>query len=326
MTESVAVSKKQGVFSWFLAHPIMSFVLAVSAIAIPLLWDYSKTTTSLDLRIVEAVQLVNEETFESGFTVNHKGNVLDGLARVTLLFVNTGNSAISKELIVKEPVVAFPASVNVLAAQVPASDLNKLSSAPAIEQFNVRIPVSLLNPGETITLNIYADCEIDDLINPSTESRVKYLNDIAVHNLVDQVEAAGIRAAKARIPKFNWDTIPSGLLAVFMGFSAFVLRSNLREQKAFQKKIRENPEFLNEFSTREQLEEFVKTELPKPLQEDIRIRRNTNVSDARSKIEDAIQSRNRFYRFVASVVICLGCLVYIAYHLWLYIPMKLNGY
>ena len=292
------------------------------------MWDKFKNTTALDLRVIEAVQLVNEEAFESGFTVNHNGEQLQNLARVNMALINTGNTAISQDQIIAQPVISFPDSVSVIAVQVEKQDLKKLESKPKVDRNVITIPLTLLNPDESITLKIYADSGIDELIGPVPISRIKYLDEIEVFNLVDQVESAGVRAATAKIGKLNRDSIKYAFLAIISAFAIFAFSRDFKRQLKLRGRLRDEPDFLDQYENQKELKKFILRNVPVQVRSKglLNLNEASSVEEIRHAIKDCVKSSLLLKILLFFIVMFLvsGGLAW--YYFWQYFRMVLQGY
>lgn len=257
----ITKSVKSSLITLFTAHPVVTFVVAIAAICIPLFWDRYWQKTQLELRILNAAQLVNQEAFQQGFTVSHNGIVLDSLARVTMSLSNTGTKAIRKTDIVRQPSICFYPSSTVLTVQIDEDDSQKLSENIKISKSTVEVPIELLNPGEDITLSIFAQSTMEGILNPTPSARIEYLDSIKLVNLVDLIEAAGIRAAKER----TWNLGLSFWVASGFGLLMLIITPNgisqLIQQRRLGKRLSGNPEILDSLTEAGKLRDFVRREM-----------------------------------------------------------------
>lgn len=159
----------------------ITLFIAIAGIALPILWDHYKSTTSLQISITERSIIIEKREKLNELSVSYKGVKLDELTRVTFELSNTGRRPITKEEILSPIYVKFADPSSIIGLEPNDNLPSDLKSSIYINKSNgnINIDFPLLNPQESIKFTIFSKSKN---INYKIGGRVTGISNIDIQN------------------------------------------------------------------------------------------------------------------------------------------------
>lgn len=97
---------------------LLGLVVTTLGIVVPIVWDYYKSRTALDLELLSSSTVIERDTTIKGLQVLYNNAPVNGISRLSYALANTGRTAIGQDRVVGSPWIRFPDSIRILALAV----------------------------------------------------------------------------------------------------------------------------------------------------------------------------------------------------------------
>jgi hypothetical protein len=168
--------------AWSTQNIVISLLIASVTIILPIIYEEYSHRSELEFRIESANSLLPADPLLKDFLITYQGKPIKNLTRMDCIFVNSGNTPITSDDIIDEPIISIPKDSGIIAA-IP---LNKEPQNLYVElplnlsKNEIKIKFNLLNSGDFIKLAIYLNGSSNEL--PIIVARIKGIKEINVVN------------------------------------------------------------------------------------------------------------------------------------------------
>jgi hypothetical protein len=238
--------KKSRIAGWTLIGTLLTII----GIVTPIVWDYFKSRTSLEVQLLDRIVIVNPELPVPGLQITYKNSPINVLYRLDLRLRNSGRVPIRPEDVLRPLSITFenkklpldfwiskrqPEDVEVLIT------VNK--DAEAIE-----LKPHLLNPSDSVDFSLL----FGDVTNINTlHARITGVHD------VDFVDLSAVEKDRP-IPTRVWIVATFSSLALLLAIGFLV---NVKRQYLLRRKHVQNKEPLPPITSLDECEAFIKSKL-----------------------------------------------------------------
>ncbi|WP_017449563.1 hypothetical protein [Vibrio parahaemolyticus] len=159
---------------------VVSLLMTVLGVVAPIAWDYYSGQKNITLTALSRNMILSPSMDIDGLEINYKGTPLTTLNQTKFLVENTGSKSLRESDVVSPLKIKVDESVKILDAFVE----NKVPQniEVDVQPYNsyVEISFSLLNPSDTMVLNILTntnDVEFTATARIAGVSEIEYLNE-----------------------------------------------------------------------------------------------------------------------------------------------------
>ncbi len=159
---------------------VVSLLMTVLGVVAPIAWDYYSGQKNITLTALSRNMILSPSMDIDGLEINYKGTPLTTLNQTKFLVENTGSKSLRESDVVSPLKIKVDESVKILDAFVE----NKVPQniEVDVQPYNsyVEISFSLLNPSDTVVLNILTntnDVEFTATARIAGVSEIEYLNE-----------------------------------------------------------------------------------------------------------------------------------------------------
>jgi len=240
--------------AWSKQNIIISLLIASATIVLPIIYEEYSHRSELGFRIESSNSLLPADPLLKDFLITYQGKPIKNLTRMDCTFVNSGNTPITSDDIIDEPIISIPKDSGIIAV-IP---LNKEPQNLYVElslnlsKNEIKIKFNLLNPGDFIKLAIYLNGPSNEL--PIIVARIKGIKEINVVNNIPteiQTEKKANNTMENMISIIKYAGIFLIILFVLFGGKQTV---NFHRTKNL---VRKNPDLIKNFNNINEFKNFI---------------------------------------------------------------------
>lgn len=215
---------------------ISGVVVGILGVVGPIGWDYYKTRSELEFRLLESSVVIERPQKLAGLVVTYAGEEVQELSKALIAVTNTGRTPILKKDIVQPLSLRFTPESKLIDARIESSTPRDLGATLSLNRSDgsINLDVPLLNPGDQVHVSALAKSVKPDF---DVNGRV-----VGVGSLTVIKGLPATTVAKAT----PWTVYPVGFFSLLLlGVSLFALLTHvpaeLRAKKALRRKIFQMP-------------------------------------------------------------------------------------
>ncbi|EHH2451707.1 hypothetical protein MPV89_004630 [Vibrio vulnificus] len=159
---------------------VVSLLIAVLGVVAPIAWDYYSGQKNITLTALSKSTILSPLTDIDGLEINYKGTPLTTLNQTKFLLENTGSKSLRESDIVSPLIIRIDESAKILDAFVENKTPQNIEVVVQPYDSYVEISFSLLNPSDTVALNILTntnDVQFTATARIAGVSEIEYLNE-----------------------------------------------------------------------------------------------------------------------------------------------------
>jgi hypothetical protein len=101
--------------AWSKQNIIISILIASATIILPIIYEEYSHRSELEFRIESSNSLLPAEPLLKDFLITYQGKPIKNLTRMDCTFVNSGNTPITSDDIIDEPIISIPKDSGIIA-------------------------------------------------------------------------------------------------------------------------------------------------------------------------------------------------------------------
>ncbi|MDD2776379.1 MAG: hypothetical protein PHU06_10515 [Gallionella sp.] len=187
-----------------------TILLAGLGIVVPIVWDYYKTTSAIELVLTGKSTIISKPEKMNGLVITYDGESLEELSRITFSIINTGRSPIGKKDVVSPIVVSFAKEAGVIDVKIDSMQPPNLGANLIFDKAvgSTTFDFPLLNPNDRIHFSVLAKTSN---IKFNAAARIAGVSSLGVKDISDD------KTKKIR----PWTIYPVGFFSVLFLMVAF---------------------------------------------------------------------------------------------------------
>lgn len=137
---------------------IIGVLVAILGIVAPITWDYYKTKSEVELRVIEQSLIISKPKKLDGLVITYHDKPLEELSKTVFVVTNTGGTPILKKDVAIPISIKFPKDSNILDVKLEGMQPKDLGALLHYDQNSQSITLDfpLLNPGDRVDFSVLA--------------------------------------------------------------------------------------------------------------------------------------------------------------------------
>lgn len=228
----------------------LGLLVGILGVIGPIAWDYYKTKSEIELRLIEHSPIVEKSKKLDGLRITYAGEEIEQLLRLTFSIQNIGRTPILKKDVVSPIYVQLAAAADIIEAKLLEKSPSNMDASISFSKANGRITVdfSLLNPGDKINVAVLtksADTSFD------AGARIAGISNLTIApNL-----ALGANSAR----RATWTLYAAGFFSLLMAIVGIVGVTMTKAESKVKKLLRSSSFSLPPFNTRGEAKAYVES-------------------------------------------------------------------
>lgn len=135
---------------------VLGVIVGVIGVAGPILWDYYKTKSEIQISMLEYSRVIEKSRGLPGLSIIYKGEAVNELSSATFSLTNTGRTPILSKDVVSPIYIKLPEDARPIEAKLLGGKFGDLNASVTLDKDNNKVTISfpLLNPGDTINFAV----------------------------------------------------------------------------------------------------------------------------------------------------------------------------
>lgn len=135
---------------------ISGILIGLLGIFGPIIWDYYKTNTAIELRVVGKSTIVSKPEKMDGLVISYSGEVLNELSKTSFVIVNSGRTPIHERDVAAPISIKFSDESDIIDAKIDSVFPQDLDASLYFNKTegSIALKFPLLNPGDKIDFSI----------------------------------------------------------------------------------------------------------------------------------------------------------------------------
>lgn len=205
----------------------VSILIGILGVIGPIGWDYYKTTSEIELRILEKSIVISKPQKLDGLVITYGGEALDELSKTTFSLSNTGRTPILKKDVASPVTLKFAKDSSIIDAKI---DRMQPLDLGASLQFNrgdgmLTLEFPLLNPGDRIDFSVLAKTSAVDF---DAGGRIAGVSSLHVVKDIAQTKVG---------KSLPWTVYPVGFFSVLLALVSIVGFSHAPAERRMKAKV-----------------------------------------------------------------------------------------
>lgn len=205
----------------------ITIVIGALTIIAPIVWDYTKGKSELQLQLLGKSTLIEKDKGLDKLRVLYGDQEVQKLTRFSLLLVNSGRSPIVKDDLVSPPRIAFNETSKILESAVDGRSYDNLQVSLEISptKTSASLWFPLLNPNDHIQISFLVEGD-----NPSfsSDARIKRIKELSFVDRRDELTT--------KRKTVSWLVYPVGFFTVLFLIVSFSMISDARKMCRVKRK------------------------------------------------------------------------------------------
>jgi hypothetical protein len=227
---------------------ITTIILAVLGVTVPIVWDYYKSTSAIDVQITGRSTIFSKPEKMDSLVITYNGEVLNELSKTTFSIVNSGRTPILKKDVALPISMQFEKTGNIIDAKIDNMHPTDLGASILFikEKSVIVLDFPLLNPGDSIDFSILA---ATSNIKFDASGRIAGVASLLVKDISQ--EKAGKRTP--------WVTYPVAIFSFILALATLGVFMQLPAEVKTRKKFKRGELIIPQFASIADYESWVNT-------------------------------------------------------------------
>ncbi len=232
---------------------ILGLLIAVTGIATPILWDFLKSRSILELRQLEGAVIIQKQDELKKLKILYGNEELDSLTRFRFRLSNTGTTPIVAADVIKPLTINFKGDAKILDTEIEAVYPRNLEATvnPVDNESCVQLGFSLLNQGDNITFSLL-------IANYSATSFDASARIVGVEELSIVIEVSEPKRAAKPTRRSLYIV---GALSLFCLLGAGICSTDIRPEITFKRALKHGKSIIPRDRSKEHLLTLVRSKL-----------------------------------------------------------------
>ncbi len=206
---------------------VLTIALGILTIVAPILWDYLKYKSELQLQLLSKTTLIEKESGLEKLRVLYNGEDVQKLTRYAFLLVNTGRTPILKDDLIVAPRIEFNAASKILEYSIDGVSFKgiEMDITPNDARNAVSIEFPLMNHNDHILFSVLVEGAASEF---TAMARIKNIDEL---HYIDRTEEL---AQKKRRP--SWLIYPVGFFSIVFLIAPFAAMGQIKKVRKTKEK------------------------------------------------------------------------------------------